>query len=454
MIEVGVVDLSAESRRRLGALLEKWSWDTTDSVLASFPKLSINLLSPEEIKFHGGIEVCFVGPELINCDAAYIATLRKALPHQILICVLDSRTYSFGMIEQLGRLDVDDVLVDSASRDEFFRRLLLLTRKVTQKKSGQIVLVDAVKGGVGATFVAAGIAESYLNQGKRVCLVDTDVVTQDATRFLGCRPFVNEPLKLLLDQQRVVTSETVKECVFQVWDEETKLCCIPPAAASDQGTFSNPSVVRSFLSVLDTLRGLFDYVIVDAAPLIASARQTLAQVSSRVCLVVDRDPAGAYAHRHALNILSGCCRSDTELLVVINDTKRGGLSNRNLLDDVLVAKDRSLTTVVMPHQVRAGRWACSGATPAQFLPSVFSSLTLKENERVSKNSMAEGVSGILTTIKNLILRPHPHTLVDRVEKIHRNSTTLRVHEQSTLLTGLPEDPEVRDLISKPTLAGL
>jgi hypothetical protein len=108
----------------------------------------------------------------------------------------------------------------------------------------------------------------------------------------------------------------------------------------------------------------------------------------------------------------------------------------------------------MPHQVRAGRWACSGATPAQFLPSVFSSLTLKENERVSKNSMAEGVSGILTTIKNLILRPHPHTLVDRVEKIHRNSTTLRVHEQSTLLTGLPEDPEVRDLISKPTLAGL
>jgi Mrp family chromosome partitioning ATPase len=358
------------------------------------------------------------------------------------------------MIEQLGRLDVDDVLVDSASRDEFFRRLLLLTRKVTQKKSGQIVLVDAVKGGVGATFVAAGIAESYLNQGKRVCLVDTDVVTQDATRFLGCRPFVNEPLKLLLDQQRVVTSETVKECVFQVWDEETKLCCMPPAAASDQGTFSNPSVVRSFLSVLDTLRGLFDYVIVDAAPLIASARQTLAQVSSRVCLVVDRDPAGAYAHRHALNILSGCCRSDTELLVVINDTKRGGLSNRNLLDDVLVAKDRSLTTVVMPHQVRAGRWACSGATPAQFLPSVFSSLTLKENEKVSKNSMAEGVSGILTTIKNLILRPHPHTLVDRVEKIHRNSTTLRVHEQSTLLTGLPEDPEVRDLISKPTLAGL
>lgn len=454
MIEVGVVDLSAESRRRLGALLEKWSWDSPDSVLASFPKLSINLLSPEEIKFHGGIEVCFVGPELINCDAAYIATLRKALPTQILICVLDSRTYSFGMIEQLGRLEVDDVLVDSASKDEFFRRLLLLTRKVTQKRNGHVVIVDAVKGGVGATFVAAGMAESYLNQGKRVCLVDTDVITQDATRYLGCRPFVNEPLKLLLDQQRVVTSETVKECVFQVWDEEARLCCMPPAAASDQGTFSNPIAMRSFLSILDTLRGLFDVVIVDASPLVASARQTLAQVASRVCLVVDRDPAGAYAHRHALNILSGCCRSDTELLVVINDNKRGGLSNRTLQDDVLIAKDRKLSIVVMPHQVRAGRWACSGATPAQFLSSVFSSLTSPENAKDEKTSIAEGFSGILPKFKNLVIRPKAHKLVDRVEKIHQSSTTSRVPEQSALLTALPEDPEVGDLVSKPTLAGL
>ena len=454
MIEVGVVDLSAESRRRLGALLEKWSWDSPDSVMASFPKLSINLLSPEEIKFHGGIEVCFVGPELINCDAAYIATLRKALPTQILICVLDSRTYSFGMIEQLGRLEVDDVLVDSASRDEFFRRLLLLTRKVAQKRNGQIVIVDAVKGGVGATFVAAGMAESYLNQGKRVCLVDTDMVTQDATRYLGCRPFVNEPLKLLLDQQRVITSETVKECVFQVWDEKTKLCCMPPAAASDQGTFSNSSAMRSFLSILDTLRGLFDVVIVDASPLIASARQTLAQVASRVCLVVDRDPAGAYAHRHALNMLSGCCRSNTDLLVVINDTRRGGLSNQILQDEVLIAKDREISIVVVPHQARAGRWACSGATAAQFLSSVFDSLTAHESSKGERVSIADGVLGLFSKLKRMILRPKPHKLVDRVEKINQSTTTSRMNENRTLLTTLPEDPEVGDLVSKPTLAGL
>jgi Mrp family chromosome partitioning ATPase len=454
MIEVGVVDLSAESRRRLGALLEKWSWESPDSVMTSFPKLSINLLSPEEIKFHGGIEVCFVGPELINCDAAYIATLRKALPTQILICVLDSRTYSFGMIEQLGRLEVDDVLVDSASKDEFFRRLLLLTRKVSQKRNGQVVLIDAVKGGVGATFVAAGVAESYLNQGKRVCIVDTDVITQDATRFLGCRPFVNEPLKLLLEQQRVVTSETVKECVFQVWDEETRLCCMPPAAASDQGTFSNPAVMRSFLAILDTLRGLFDIVVVDAAPLIASSRQTLAQIASRVCLIVDRDPAGAYAHRHALNVLSGCCRSDTEFIVVVNDTKRGGLSTRTLLDDVLVTKDRELSMFVMPHHLRAGRWACSGATPAQFIPSVFSSLTSNESSKDKSFSTVEKVLRIFSKLNDKLVRPKPHTMVDRVEKIQRNSTTSRMNEPSALLTALPEDPQVRDLVSKPTLAGL
>lgn len=457
MIEVGVVDLSAESRRRLGALIEKWSWSNPDSAAVVFPQLSVHLLSPEEIRFHGGIEVCFIGPELINCDAAYIATLRKALPTQILICVLDSRTYSFGMIEQLGRLEVDDVLVDTASSDEFFRRLLLLTRKVSQKKSGQVVVVDAVKGGVGATFIAAGLAESFFNDGKRVCFVDTDVVTQDATRFLGCRPFINEPLKILLDQQRVVTSETVKECVFQVWDEEKSFCCMPPAAASDQGLFSSPVVIRSMLSILDTLRGLFDVVVIDASPLTISARQTLAQVANRICLVVDRDPAGAYAQRYALGMLAGCCRSDTIIQVVINDTKRGGLSTRTLQDDVLIAGDRDLSITVMPHVVRAGRWACSGATPAQFLPRHFSTLIncdpLEHDGRESKRSLFSGVIGLVQALKRIVIRPKARKLVDHVERIPQGSSA-STYSRTNLLTLLPEDPEVGDLISKPTLAGM
>ena len=231
MIEVGVVDLSAEGRRKLAALVERWAWVNPDSKNLSLPRLSTRLLSPEEVRFHGSLDVCLIGPELVACDAAYVATLRKQLSKQILICVLDSRSYSFGMVEQLGRLEVDDILMDTASSDEFFRRLVLLTRRVARRKEGKLVVVDSARGGVGCTFVAAGLAESHFIQGRSVCVVDGDVVSQDLTRFLQSKPFVNEPLKILLDQQRVQTLETVRECVFQVWADEARFVCMPPPAA-------------------------------------------------------------------------------------------------------------------------------------------------------------------------------------------------------------------------------
>lgn len=470
MIEVGIVDLSAESRRRLGALVEKWAWAGSDARSATFPQLSTHLLSPEEVRFHGAIELCIVGPELLNSDAAYITTLRRALPDQIVICVLDSRSYSFGMIEQLGRLGVDDVLTDTASSDEFFRRLLLLTRKVAQKKSGEVVLVDAIKGGAGATFIAAGLAESFLNQGKRVCVVDTDVVTQDLTRYLGNRPFVNEPLKILLDQQRVVTSETVKECVFQVWEDEARFFCMPPAAACDQGVFASPHGMRTFLAILDTLKGQFDAVILDGSSLVASARQTLAQIAQHIYLVVDRDPAAAYANRHALTVITGCCRLSTSLTAVVNDTKRGGLPLHTLRDEVLVAGERDVRIVEVPHVARAGRWACTGATPAQFLPHYFKRLLPEAvkaekipsaGERSVKDSVGlfSGIRGFLSGVARRRDSSRADTQARGRAAVSESLSSREApgpggYLPSHLNGELPLDPSGAELVSKPTLAGI
>ena len=141
MIELGIVDLSADGRRRLSSLIERWSWKAPDSRV-SVPRLSQHLLSPEEVRFHGSLDVIVVGPELVGCDAAFVNNLRQQIPDKILLCVLDSRTYSFGLVEQLGRLGVDDVLVDTATSDEFFRRILLLQRRVQNKKRGRLAVVD------------------------------------------------------------------------------------------------------------------------------------------------------------------------------------------------------------------------------------------------------------------------------------------------------------------------
>jgi MinD-like ATPase involved in chromosome partitioning or flagellar assembly len=366
MIELGIVDLSADGRRRLSSLIERWSWKAPDSRV-SVPRLSLHLLSPEEVRFHGSLDVCVVGPELVGCDAAFVNNLRQQIPDKILLCVLDSRTYSFGLVEQLGRLGVDDVLVDTATSDEFFRRILLLQRRVKNKKRGRLAVIDAARGGVGRTFLTAALAEGWFSKGQRVCIVDCDVVSQDLTRFLQVRPHVNESLRLLVDQQRVVTSETVTECVRPVWLDEPRFACVAPAAGGDETLFAAPHVQRGFIAVIEALLLQYDRVVVDTSGLIRPACNALFQVCDDLFFVVNRDASAAYANRQALSLIAGFLRPDAQLMTVLNDNGVGSASVSLLKDQVVVIAGRPMSYVTVPRCAQAAAWVCSGSTPYRFL---------------------------------------------------------------------------------------
>lgn len=380
MIELGIIDLSADARRRIASLIEQWTWVSPDS-RASLPRVSVNLLSPEETRFNGSLDVCVIGPELIGSDAAFIQTIRKQLPGKLILCILSEQIYSFGLVEQLGRLGVDDVLMDTASADEFFRRLVLLQRRLSDKKKGRLVVVGAARGGVGVTFVAAGIAEGYLSKNKRTCIVDCDVISQDLTRFLQVRPHVSEALRLLLDQQRVVTVETVAECAQPVWSDEPNIACVPPAAGQDETVCATPRASRAFVAVLEALQVQYDIVVVDLASLPNLAAGALYQVADEVVFVANRDPAGAFAHRQALLHISGYLRPDAALTTVINDNSLVAASLGIIRNEALAVPGRVVNEVVIPRNPKAGRWPCSGCTPYQFLNRNFNQLL---DERVGE----------------------------------------------------------------------
>lgn len=385
MIELGIIDLSADGRRRIASLIEKWTWVSPDSRVST-PRVSLALLSPEEVRFNGALDVCVVGPELVGCDAAFIHTIRKQFPAKPILCVLGQEIYSFGLVEQLGRLGVDDVLLDTASSDEFFRRLILLQRRLNHKRKGRLVIVGSARGGVGCTFVAASLAEGYLSAGQRVCVVDCDVISQDLTRFLQVKPHVSESLRLLLDQQRVATSETVAECCAPVWSDEPNIVCVPPAAGQDESIFASPSATRALVGILEVLQTQYDVVVVDTAALPAQTANALYQICDEAIFVANRDPAGAFAHRQALLLISGCARPDARMTVVINDNSVAAASVGMLRNDALSVPGRAIRHVALPRSPKAGRWPCSGATPYQFLDRFVDPLV--EHSHAGEDSVA------------------------------------------------------------------
>lgn len=458
MIELGIVDLSADGRRRLSELIERWSWKSPDS-RPSLPRLSLQLLSPEEVRFNGALDVCIIGPELVGCDAAFVSTLRQQIPDKILLCVLDSRTYSFSLVEQLGRLGVDDVLVDTASSDEFFRRILLLQRRVKNKKRGRLAVVDSARGGVGRTFITAALAEGWFTKGQKVCVVDCDVVSQDLTRFLQVRPHVNEPLRLLVEQQRVVTSETVSECARSVWLDEPRFVCVAPAAGGDETLFSAQHVQRGLVAVVEALLMQYDRVVVDTSGLVSSARNALFQVCDDLFFVVNRDASAAYANRQALSLIAGFLRPDAKLTTLLNDNGVGSAPVTLLKEQVVVIAGRPMSYVTVARSTQAAAWVCSGYTPYRFLRRSLHSILTPVDGGPSKASLLVTGSKAIRSWAAALARCVRTMLRLRWGKTSKAGASKEHGDGSAILSAHPilsighAIPEEGTLISKPVLLG-
>jgi MinD-like ATPase involved in chromosome partitioning or flagellar assembly len=270
---------------------------------------------------------------------------------------------------------------------------------------------------------------------------------------------VNEPFKILLDQQRVVTAETVKECVFPVWADEPHLLCVPPPAASDEAAFSSPQACRTLLSVLEVLQTLNDAIVVDASPMTLGVRQALYQVADDVVFVLNKDPAGAFASRHVLSLISGHIRRDARLIAVVNDLRNGGAPLSALRDCIAVPGDRAVRMVTIPFSSRAGRWPCSGYTPSRYLRKYFAKIlpdALDQSEE--RNTSLE------TPWESILHERGANFLKAIFRRLHRKKTNeghgvdasrpsaavRHGHGALPLLTGpAPED----ELVSKPVLAG-
>ncbi len=458
MIELGIVDLSAEGRRRLTAVVERWAWTPPDFTI-SLPRLSLHSLSPEEVRFHGALDVCVVGPELIGCDAAFIQGIRKQLCDKVLLAVLDARTYSFGLVEQLSRLGVDDVFLDTATSEEFFRRILLLQRRFNNKKRGQLVIIDGARGGVGKTFMAATLAEGWYAHGRSVCVVDTDVLSQDLSRFFKVKPHMNEPLRLILEQQRVVTAETASECAREVWVDEKRFSCVVPPAGRNESIFLPLAAQRSFTAFLEALLLSYDKVLVDSSGLFSGCRNLLYQIADEVMFVMNRDVSAAFANRQALSLIAGFLRHDALLTTLINDTGVGIAPINLLRDEVAVIAGRRVRHVAVPRSRRGAAWVCSGYTPYRFLSRSLREIFVDAAVEAEKPTPLKRLFALRGSVLRALQRRLAWLATQLWGKVPK--ATQRPYgsgEQSLLpgaaaqLIGLSE-PELDGLVSKPVLLG-
>lgn len=364
MITIAVVDLSADSRSRLVEQIGGYLREST-LALTVLPRVNLKPVTLQELQFMAAPEVCILGSELASRSIMEIAAVKKIFPETSILVEVPGSGEDFALLEQLARLGADDTFSGYTTAPEFFKKVILLTRRVMKQRSGTMILVDGGKGGVGVTTVAAGLAEALVDQKKRVCLIDFDFETQDLSRFLQTRPFVNENLHLLLSQSRPVVSETVEQCLVRLWADEERFSVMPPSPEMDEVYDPRSGVIRTILSILETLDVTFDCVVIDAGSIRGALRQTLYRVVDKVVFVANNDPATLYSSVDRVSRMMGIMGPAGQVILAENGSTSHGLPSKLFRAEFARAtklSDEAWLSSEIPWCKSGARWPGSGGT--------------------------------------------------------------------------------------------
>lgn len=383
MITIFVADTSAHARNRMIVTLEGHFKDQA-SELQFLPRFHLKPITLEELKFNAAPEILLIGPELLANDMVEVARIRKELPNTIILACPAAQLSSLTSVEHLVRLGVDDVCPFDANSAEFVRKLIVASRRRSIRRAGVLVVVDSSKGGVGVTSVVAGLAESIALSDKKVCLVDLDASSQDLSRFLQARPFLNENLQLLIENRRPISEEHVEQCISEVATTNAIIRCVPPPPENDDLYNPSSSYPRTLLSVVEVLDSIHDFVIVDLGNASPAVKRLLHRVADFVLFVTSNDPASIFSAVDALTRISSSLSPEAQLLVLENSAQSHGLKEDFLRDTVLSAAKLSRECWMkrsLPFSRNATLWPASGSTlfslGSRELKRAFNSLTHK-----------------------------------------------------------------------------
>ncbi|MGE8206086.1 septum site-determining protein MinD [Heyndrickxia sp. NPDC080065] len=153
---------------------------------------------------------------------------------------------------------------------------------------GEAIVITSGKGGVGKTTTSANLGTALALQGKKVCLVDTDIGLRNLDVVLGLENRIIYDLVDVVEGRCKPHQALVKDKRF-----EDLLFLLPAAQTSDK-TAVNPEQMKK---LIDELKQEYDYIIIDCPAgieqgyknAIAGADQAIVVTTPEISAVRDAD---------------------------------------------------------------------------------------------------------------------------------------------------------------------
>jgi pilus assembly protein CpaE len=251
-MKVMVVGEPGEMRSQLKAVLAALTepqLEIVEGEAATAANLSENASAPPDatlVIFNGNEEVAL----------SFLQSQAQHVPRPILLAVLSAR--SAGLMKRALRSGADEILFLPLDPGEATRALLKISEarwRTERREGGVIISVMSMVGGVGVTSIAANLAIAMQSLNNRVALLDLDLQTGGLAVFLNLEPEVTIMPLVRLDGK---LDSIQLESALTKHSSGVYLLAAPKRI--EEGELVSDLTVGT---VLELMRQLFDYVIVD-----------------------------------------------------------------------------------------------------------------------------------------------------------------------------------------------
>jgi pilus assembly protein CpaE len=221
--------------------------------------------------------------------------VRRAAPRVPIIVLYDA--HDEGLALQAMRAGAADCLLKEESRDAMNRAICsaveLVRRRpgsrnkiaLSSRPEGGTISFIGAKGGVGATTVALNVA-SVLARESKVILAELRPAFGTLLPYLKPHGPVRNISHLLRAEATEIEPAEARACLWPCKNVPGLSVLFGPQRPAECGDLA-PGRVKSLVKLL---AGLADYVVLDLPAWLSDANRAAAEVSSRLVLVVERDP--------------------------------------------------------------------------------------------------------------------------------------------------------------------
>ena len=358
-----IVDKTTEAQARCAKRIESFSRGDLEML-----DLKVKLVSDKDFADRAAdADVVVIGSGMGEAGLALAHQANALSPRPQLIMFVTDDAYGGGAFRLAHSAGVRKVFPEGGSPLDFLQELVAINtefRREGRTHEGKVVVVAHAKGGVGATSVAAALADVCGQFGRRTLLWDLDVETRDLSRALKVSGDEARVISSWVSGDQEINRDTLRTAVIPI-SNDVAVLTTPDRLAESMDLVCHTESMAIAQRIAEVARADNDVVIIDSAGRLGPATGALIRNADVVLVVIDDSVLGVTAVDLFLSFVKSVVGSPERICFLVNPTT-GTVSSVGQIAAELESGhqlgDRPWRLAALPRDAKAALWPGSGKT--------------------------------------------------------------------------------------------